>query len=62
MLVRDRTGSLRAIWFNQPFLGDVFKPRQRVILFGKLELTSHGLQIQNPQYEILKDDGDGGGQ
>ncbi|MCA1560404.1 MAG: ATP-dependent DNA helicase RecG [Acidobacteria bacterium] len=64
MLVRDRTGSLRAVWFNQPFLGDVFKPRQRVILFGKLELTSHGLQIQNPQYEILKDDAgtDGEGQ
>ena len=58
MLVRDRTGSLRAIFFNQPFLGDVFRPHQRVILFGKLELTSHGLQLQNPQYEILKQDSD----
>ena len=53
MLVRDRTGSLRAIWFNQPFLNDVFHPHQRVILFGKLELTSHGLQMQSPQYEIV---------
>ncbi len=53
MLVRDQTGSLRAIWFNQPFLNDVFKPHQRVILYGKLELTSHGLQFQSPQYEIL---------
>ncbi len=51
--MRDRTGSLRAIWFNQPFLNDVFRPHQRVILFGKLELTPHGLQLQNPQYEIL---------
>ena len=34
-----RTGSIRAIWFNQPFLADVFHPHQRVILFGKLELT-----------------------
>ena len=56
MLVRDRTGSLRAIWFNQPFLGDVFRAHQRVILYGKLELTSHGLQLQSPQYEILKQD------
>jgi len=56
MLVRDATGSLRAIWFNQPFLNDIFRPHQRVILFGKLELTSHGLQLQNPQYEILRDD------
>jgi ATP-dependent DNA helicase RecG len=54
LLVRDGTGSLRAIFFNQPFLSDVFHPHQRVILFGKLELTSHGLQLQNPQYEILK--------
>jgi ATP-dependent DNA helicase RecG len=59
LLVRDATGSLRAVFFNQPFLADVFRPHQRVILFGKLELTSHGLQMQNPQYEILKADSDG---
>jgi ATP-dependent DNA helicase RecG len=56
MLLRDRTGALRAVWFNQPFLSDVFHPHQRVILYGKLELSSHGLQLQNPQYEILKSD------
>jgi ATP-dependent DNA helicase RecG len=55
LLLRDRTGALRAIWFNQPFLNDIFRPHQRVILFGKLELTSHGLQMQSPQYEILPD-------
>jgi ATP-dependent DNA helicase RecG len=54
MLVRDKTGSLRAVWFNQPFLNTVFHPHQRVILFGKLELTSHGLQLQSPQYEIVE--------
>ena len=59
MLVRDHTGALRAVFFNQPFLNDVFHPHQRVILFGRLELTSHGMQMQNPQYEILKADGDG---
>jgi ATP-dependent DNA helicase RecG len=53
MLVRDRTGALRAIWFNQPFLADVFRPHQRVILYGRLELSSHGLQLQNPDYEIV---------
>src|SRR5215210_8485302 len=58
MLVRDATGVLRAVFFNQPFLNDVFHPHQRVILFGKLELSSHGLQLQNPQYEILRQDSD----
>jgi ATP-dependent DNA helicase RecG len=56
MLVRDETGSLRAVWFNQPFLNDVFHPHQRIILFGKLELTSHGLQMQGPQYELVDDE------
>ncbi len=59
LLVRDGTGSLRAIWFNQPFLADIFHPRQRVILFGKLELTAHGLQLQNPQYEVLRQEAPG---
>jgi ATP-dependent DNA helicase RecG len=61
MLVRDPTGSLRAIFFNQPFLKDIFHPHQRVILFGKLELTSHGLQMQNPQYEIGRGEEDASG-
>jgi ATP-dependent DNA helicase RecG len=56
MVVRDATASLRAVFFNQPFLNDVFRPHQRVILFGRLELTSHGLQLQNPEYEILRGD------
>jgi ATP-dependent DNA helicase RecG len=60
LLLRDRSGAIRAIWFNQPFLNDVFKPHQRVILFGKLELTPHGLQLQSPQYEILPEDEAGG--
>ena len=59
MLLRDATGSLRAIWFNQPFLNDVVHPHQRVVLFGKLELTSHGLQMQNPQYEIVQAEPEG---
>ena len=54
MIVRDDTGSLRAVWFNQPFLNDIFHPHQRVILYGKLELTPHGLQLQSPQYEIVR--------
>jgi ATP-dependent DNA helicase RecG len=58
LLVRDHTGALRAVFFNQPFLNDVFHPHQRVILFGRLELSSHGMQMQNPQYEILKTDTD----
>jgi ATP-dependent DNA helicase RecG len=66
VLVRDKTGVLRAIWFNQRFLADVFHAHQRVVLYGKLELSSHGLQMQNPQYELVRtgegdDEGTGAG-
>jgi ATP-dependent DNA helicase RecG len=56
LLVRDGSGSLRVVFMNQPYLRDVFRPHQRVILFGKLEISSYGLQVQNPQYEILQQD------
>jgi ATP-dependent DNA helicase RecG len=57
-LVRDTTGALRAIWFNQPFLADVFHPHQRVVLYGRLELSAQGLQLLNPQYEVIRADGE----
>ncbi len=51
--IRDASGTVRAVWLNQPFLRDVLTRGQRVILFGTLEWR-HGLQLTNPQYEIVK--------
>jgi ATP-dependent DNA helicase RecG len=53
--VRDDTGVLTIVWFNQRFLREVFHRGQLVALYGKVELTSQGVQMQNPQYEILSD-------
>ena len=53
----DGSGSLRAVWFNQPFLKDVFVRGQHVVLYGLVEMRgSAGLQITNPQYEILDEE------
>ncbi len=63
MLVRDATGVAKAVYFNQPFMRDVFHPGQQVILFGKAELLgTHGIQLVNPQYEIVRqaDEAEGG--
>jgi ATP-dependent DNA helicase RecG len=55
--VEDGTGSLRAIWLNQPFLRDVLARGQHLVLYGPVEMrASAGLQITNPQYEILDDE------
>ena len=56
-VVDDASGSLRATWLNQPFLRDVFARGQHVVLFGPVEMRGHGgLQLTNPQYEILDDE------
>ena len=56
-LVADESGALRSTWLNQPFLRDVFKAGQRVVLFGSVDMRGQGgLQLTNPQYEILDDE------
>ena len=56
-LVGDDSGSLRVTWLNQPFLKDVFARGLHVVLFGAVEMRGHGgLQLTNPQYEILDED------
>ena len=57
LIVRDETGPVRAVFPNQAFLKDVFHPQQHVILFGPVEYRS-GLQFTNPEYEIVRGEGD----
>jgi ATP-dependent DNA helicase RecG len=55
--VDDGSGSLRAVFLNQPFLRDVFARGQTVVLYGAVEMRgSASLQLTNPQYEILDDE------
>jgi len=57
-LVQDDSGQILAVWPNQAFLKDVIKSQQRIVLFGKVEIWgSRGLQITDPEFEIVKDQG-----
>lgn len=50
----DASGSIRVNFLNQPFLREVFKAGQQVILFGTAEVRrGGGLQFTNPEYEIF---------
>ena len=67
IVLRDASGTARAVWFNQRFLKDVFHAGQTLALFGKVEHAPGGLQFASPQYEILgeaaldlEDDADAG--
>ena len=60
VLLRDRSGFFTGLWFNQPYLAQVFKRGQRVFLYGKV-VAGRGrgpLQMQNPEFEIVEDDDD----
>ncbi len=50
-LVSDDSGSLKVVWFNQPFLIRNLKPGDQVSLAGKLEEKSGQLVLSSPIYE-----------
>jgi ATP-dependent DNA helicase RecG len=56
LAVADATGILYAKWFHSPYLDRVFRPGQRVVLYGKVEEDAYRpgqLQMIQPQHEIL---------
>lgn len=52
-LVEDDTGSLRSLWFNQPFIARNIKAGDRINLSGRISLGKDGKYIQNPAYEKI---------
>ncbi|MBI5042363.1 MAG: ATP-dependent DNA helicase RecG [Nitrospirae bacterium] len=61
LVVGDGTGIITAKWFNQPYMKNVFKIGQKVILNGKVKMNNYygyGAEIDNPEYEIIDDDSD----
>ena len=56
--IRDRTGQIKAVWFNQPFLKNNIKKDARLRIFGKVEredARSGIMCLKNPEYELLKE-------
>lgn len=52
-VVEDESGSVGAVWFNQPFLMRNLRVGVRVSLSGKVAFAREGLQLTNPAYEVL---------
>lgn len=55
-LVEDKSGSVKVIWFNQPYLTNVFKKGDSVCLVGKITTggTSFpGIYLSSPAYEKI---------
>jgi ATP-dependent DNA helicase RecG len=50
----DSTGSIQAVFFNQPFLKRLFRPGMRLIISGKVEFSAFDgvMQVAVRDYEI----------
>src|SRR3989344_3787893 len=55
-LVEDDTGTIKAVWFNQPYIANTLTEGSRVSLAGAVKLDKHGLYLASPTYERLRDD------
>jgi ATP-dependent DNA helicase RecG len=55
-VIADDSGSLQAIWFNQPFLTTALKKGTTVFLAGKFEWQYGRLGLHNPVYERVSSD------
>ena len=58
LLLTDDTGTLRLLWFNQPYLGRTLKVGDRLLVFGPLFMGRHGLEMRGPQFEVMERSGD----
>lgn len=56
--INDETGSIEAVWFNQPFIVKNLPEGITVSLSGKVEQSRKGLSITSPDYEVLGSDSD----
>jgi len=53
--LRDDTGILPAIWFNQPFLQKRFYAGRELIIFGKVERRFNSIELTVQDYQFAED-------
>jgi len=50
-LIADNSGSIKAVWFNQPFLTKTLRKGEEYVFAGRLTYQDGSLVISNPSYE-----------
>jgi len=50
-VVEDKSGAIKVVWFNQPYLTRTLKPGDKVFLSGKIIISKNGAHLSNPIYE-----------
>lgn len=50
-IIADESGSLKVVWFNQPYLAKILRPGDNLWLAGKVEHNYFGTTLMNPAWE-----------
>ena len=50
--IADRTGQIRAVWFNQVYLAKTLRGRRNVAFAGRVESGVFDRQLTSPEYEL----------
>jgi ATP-dependent DNA helicase RecG len=50
-IIEDKTGAVKATWFNQPYLAKTLKNGNNIFISGKVTGSKKGISFQNPVYE-----------
>jgi ATP-dependent DNA helicase RecG len=58
-VVGDSTGAVRIVWFGKPYIIDILKTGDEVIMAGRVSQGKKGLYLNNPTYEKLSGSGRG---
>ena len=53
-LIGDDTGTMRVVWFNQPYIAQQLRTNERIVLAGKVTLYKGQKTLENPEYEPLE--------
>lgn len=54
-VIRDRTGAVRTVWFNQPYRTKQFDPEREYYFTGKYELKNGRYQLSSPSAALAQE-------
>jgi ATP-dependent DNA helicase RecG len=50
-VLQDRSGALRCVWFNQPFVARALTAGEQLVVSGRVRSWRGRLQMENPEFE-----------
>ncbi|MFC1658678.1 ATP-dependent DNA helicase RecG [Candidatus Omnitrophota bacterium] len=54
--VKDATGKIYCVWFNQPYIKEYFKPGRTCLLHGRVQRYKGRLQMTSPEFEFADEE------